>query len=84
MEINLTELNEIIDLAMEKAQGNYHNLIDIVSKINKMNKEMTAIEVVKKYKSQRQAYQETLDILIHQCGFSVAVIFVQMFALQTG
>jgi len=44
-------LNEIIDLAMEKAQGNYHNLIEIVSQINKMNKEMTAHEVVKKYKS---------------------------------
>ena len=36
---------------MEKAQGNYHNLIEIVSQINKMNKEMTAHEVVKKYKS---------------------------------
>ena len=30
-EINSTELNELIDLAMEKAQGNYHNLIEMVS-----------------------------------------------------
>ena len=49
-EINLAELNEMIDLAMDKASGNYHNLIEIVSSIIEMDKDSEALDVVRNYK----------------------------------